>query len=137
MNTIRQVHVLVQLNGRLINKSLEFIIIIIYKQKIEITIFDSNLLVLIFFLFIRKLNTDFICFRGLLTKMLCTPYERNAGWKIAITLHNGTYYLCEFDTEQQKIFKQRVTESEMEVCCWGWKFEQYLTSGRTIHMSCT
>ncbi|WAQ95711.1 DXO-like protein [Mya arenaria] len=77
---------------------------------------------------IRNLNTDFICWRGLLTKLLCTPYENRDDWKIAVTLHNGTYYLCEFDTEAKKKEKAERTERQEEMCCWGWKFEQYLTA---------
>ena len=66
--------------------------------------------------------------------LLCTPYENNDGWKIAITLHNGTYYLCEFKTEAKKRREREQTDREREMCCWGWKFEQYITSGNSIKL---
>ncbi|XP_060587638.1 decapping and exoribonuclease protein-like isoform X2 [Ruditapes philippinarum] len=75
-----------------------------------------------------QLNTDFVCWRGLLTKFLCTPYENREGWLVAITLFNGTYYLCEFETEQKKEQNASRTQRDDEMCCWGWKFEQYLTA---------
>ena len=81
------------------------------------------------FLFkLRSLNTDFICWRGLITKILCTPYENREGWKIAITLYNHTYYMCEFDTDARK--EQRKSESHYQkvLTYGGYKFEQYVTS---------
>ncbi|XP_045212577.2 decapping and exoribonuclease protein-like isoform X2 [Mercenaria mercenaria] len=76
----------------------------------------------------RQLNTDFVCWRGLYTKFLCTPYENREGWLVAVTLYNGTYYLCEFETEQKKQQNASRTKRDDEMCCWGWKFEQYLTA---------
>ncbi|KAH3861118.1 decapping and exoribonuclease protein-like [Dreissena polymorpha] len=76
----------------------------------------------------RDLHTDFICWRGLLTKILCTPYENRDDWKIAVTRYNGTYYLCEYNTEAKIAQTAKLTERDKEICCWGWKFEQYLTA---------
>lgn len=76
----------------------------------------------------RCLNTDFICWRGLLTKLLTTPYENRDGWMIGVTLFSGTYYLCEFETEEKKHQRETTTQRQDEMCCWGWKFEQYLTA---------
>ncbi|XP_053390820.1 decapping and exoribonuclease protein-like isoform X2 [Mercenaria mercenaria] len=75
---------------------------------------------------LRNLNTDFVCRRGLLAKIMCTPYEKMENWLIAVTLHNGTYYLDEVETEERKENEERIKNDEM--CAWGWKFEQYLTS---------
>ncbi|XP_067673650.1 decapping and exoribonuclease protein-like isoform X2 [Haliotis asinina] len=77
---------------------------------------------------VTSLNTDFVCWRGLLTKLLCTPYENRDGWIIAITLFRGTYYLCEFETEEKRHERETTTERQDQMCYWGWKFEQYLTS---------
>ena len=30
---------------------------------------------------IRTLSTDFVCFRGLMTTLMCTPYERRENWE--------------------------------------------------------
>ncbi|XP_053382084.1 decapping and exoribonuclease protein-like [Mercenaria mercenaria] len=81
-----------------------------------------------FLLYFRQLNTDFVCWRGLYTKFLCTPYEDREGWLVAVTLYNGTYYMFDFHTEQKKKQKASMTQRDDEMSCWGWKFEQYLTS---------
>lgn len=77
----------------------------------------------------RSLHTDFVCWRGLLTKLLVTPYENRDGWMIGVTLFNGTYYLCEFETEEKRQQRKATTQRQDKMCCWGWKFEQYLTAG--------
>ncbi|KAL5017823.1 hypothetical protein ScPMuIL_003545 [Solemya velum] len=79
---------------------------------------------------LRQLNTDFVSWRGLLTKLLCTPFESRDGWMVAVCLYNGTYYMCEYDTEARKLQKQNTTERLDEMSCWGWKFEQYLTADK-------
>ncbi|XP_045212578.2 decapping and exoribonuclease protein-like [Mercenaria mercenaria] len=96
----------------------------------------------------RTLNTNFVCRRGLLAKVMCTPYEEREDWIIAVVLHNGTYYLNEIETEQKKQDKAKMAEQKKqnearmteqkkqdearitddEMCCWGSKFEQYLKS---------
>lgn len=80
----------------------------------------------------RNLHTDFVCWRGLLTKLLCTPFENRDGWRIAVTLFKGTLYMCEFDTESRKRQKQEMSERQKEMTYWGWKFEQYVTAGNTL-----
>ncbi|KAK7482520.1 hypothetical protein BaRGS_00026231 [Batillaria attramentaria] len=79
---------------------------------------------------IKSLNTDFLCWRGLLTKLLCTPYENREDWMIAVTKFRGTYYLCEFDTESKKQQKEQTTPQQDEMCYGGWKFEQYVTADK-------
>ena len=79
-------------------------------------------------LFLSSLHTDFVCWRGLLTKLLCTSYEGRDGWQIAVTKYNGTFYLCEFETERRQQEKLRETERQREMSYWGFKFEQYLTT---------
>jgi hypothetical protein len=37
--------------------------------------------------------------------------------------------MCEFETEQRKKNKAEMTGRQDEMCCWGWKFEQYITAG--------
>ena len=76
---------------------------------------------------ISSLFTDFICWRGLLTRLLCTPYENRDGWKIGVTLFNKTMYLCEFETEQKKQMLANQSEKQEEMTYWGYKFEQYVT----------
>ena len=41
---------------------------------------------------LKSLNTDFICFRGVLTTIMVSPYEQNA-WRIVAHHFKGTIYL--------------------------------------------
>ncbi|XP_072935973.1 decapping and exoribonuclease protein-like [Epargyreus clarus] len=71
---------------------------------------------------------DFFCYRGLMTCLACTPYEKREPWKIVAVLHKGSIYLCARETEEQKQRKQRATEEEKKFASWGFKFEQYMLS---------
>lgn len=81
-----------------------------------------------------SLYTDFICWRGLLTKLLCTPYEQRDGWEIAVSSFNGTLYMCEFDSEQRLQQQAEQTDALKEMSYWGLKFEQYVTAGQLPSM---
>ncbi len=35
-------------------------------------------------------QANFICYRGILTKIMCTPYSRNEPWELGATLYKGT-----------------------------------------------
>ncbi|XP_060587575.1 decapping and exoribonuclease protein-like isoform X3 [Ruditapes philippinarum] len=74
----------------------------------------------------ERLDADFVTQRGLITKLLLTPYEEDEGWYIAVTLFNGTYYLNEVESDEKKE-RERKTVDDIE-SCRGWKFEQYLTA---------
>ncbi|XP_052773428.1 decapping and exoribonuclease protein-like [Mya arenaria] len=72
---------------------------------------------------------DFICDRSLLKRLLSTLYTRKEDWKFAVTLHNSTYYLCDYHTDQKLALKQQMMGGkDEEMCAWGFKFEQYLTA---------
>ncbi|XP_070580799.1 decapping and exoribonuclease protein-like [Ptychodera flava] len=75
-----------------------------------------------------NLNTDFVTWRGHLTKILCTPYENRDGWLMAVSLYNGTYYMSEVETEEAKQQRESMTDKHKEMTYWGVKFEQYVTS---------
>lgn len=85
-----------------------------------------------------QVSTNFVCWRGLLTKILCTPYENQEGWKIAAARFRNCIYLCEYDT-QQKVEDKRFEEPrQKEMTYWGLKFEQYVTTGeREVVIICT
>lgn len=54
---------------------------------------------------LRSLSTDFVAFRGLLTTIMCTPYEKREGWQIFAVKYKGTIYLRQMDTEAKiKVF---------------------------------
>ncbi|XP_032823055.1 decapping and exoribonuclease protein [Petromyzon marinus] len=75
---------------------------------------------------IPSLHTDVVTWRGHLTKVACTPYERHEGWLMAVTLLAGTRYMSEMETEEAR--RQRGTRDarQREMTYWGYKFEQYL-----------
>lgn len=75
----------------------------------------------------KRLNTDFISWRGHFTKFLCTPYEKREPWKIAATLFNGTIFLSEVETEKAKKDRLHRSPRHHEMCYWGYKFEDYTT----------
>ena len=80
------------------------------------------------FLNISSLNTDFITWRGHLTKIMCTPYEKREPWQMAATLYNGTIYMSEVETEEGKERRQNMDPKHREMCYWGYKFEDYVTT---------
>ncbi|XP_060095066.1 decapping and exoribonuclease protein isoform X1 [Heteronotia binoei] len=74
----------------------------------------------------QLLNTDFVTWRGHLTKVLTTPYEKQDGWLLAVSLFRGTLYISEFETDSAR--RQREQRSEMlkELTYMGYKFEHYM-----------
>ncbi|NP_001088937.1 decapping and exoribonuclease protein [Xenopus laevis] len=74
----------------------------------------------------RPIDRDFVTWRGHLTKILCTPYETQEGWLLAVTLFKGTFYISEQETEAaQKKRKERSLEQE-RLMYSGYKFESYI-----------
>ena len=75
-----------------------------------------------------NLLTNFVTWRGMLTKMLCSPYNKTEPWKVAATLYNGTIYLSEIETNESIKQTETQTARQKEMCYWGVKFEDYVTS---------
>ncbi|XP_068106431.1 decapping and exoribonuclease protein [Hyperolius riggenbachi] len=74
----------------------------------------------------RPVDRDFVTWRGHLTKILCSPYETQEGWILAITLFRGTLYISERETEAAyKKRKGRTVEQE-KLMYSGYKFESFL-----------
>ncbi|KAK7788557.1 hypothetical protein R5R35_011747 [Gryllus longicercus] len=71
---------------------------------------------------------DIVCYRGLITTILCTPYENQEGWIINATKWNGVVYMCASDTEEKKQRKKQATPHDKRFFHWGYKFEQYMTA---------
>lgn len=76
------------------------------------------------------MKVDFVCFRGLLTSICGTLYENKDGWIICATKYKSVIYLCAFDTERDVERREKMSEREKLMCSWGYKFEQYMTSGK-------
>lgn len=77
---------------------------------------------------LSSLNTDVVCYRGLLTTIMCSPYEAREGWELLAVKWRGTLYLCQVETEQRK--RQRLSETPRQktMSSWGYKFEQFMVS---------
>lgn len=76
------------------------------------------------------MSADFVCFRGLLTVLMCTPYEKNEDWIICATKWKGTIFLCAKETERKRISKEQMTDRDKQFSSWGYKFEQYMSSDK-------
>jgi len=75
---------------------------------------------------LSSLHSDVVCYRGLLTTIMCSPYESREGWELLVVKWRGTMYLCQVETEQRR--KQRLSETPRQktMCSWGYKFEQFM-----------
>lgn len=71
---------------------------------------------------------DFVCFRGLLRLLMCTPYETKENWIILATKYKGTIYLCAEETEEKRAKDTYETEKSKRFCYYGFKFETYFLS---------
>ncbi len=74
------------------------------------------------------LLTNFVTWRGMITKMMVSPYNKTEPWQFAATRHRGTIYLSEVETEEAKEASAKQTPRMELMCYWGLKFEDYLTN---------
>jgi len=77
----------------------------------------------------RVRGIDFVCFRGLLTLIIATPYESRAkdkSWKLVATRYQNIIYLWQIKEEddERRSFRHNPLQHQMSI--WGFKFEQYL-----------
>lgn len=79
-------------------------------------------------------KAKFVCYRGLMTCIACTPYENQEPWRMVAILYKGSIYLCARDTEDKISKKLNMTEQEKRFTSWGYKFEQYMLSGKLSKM---
>ena len=84
-------------------------------------------------LFLRPddLLTNFVTWRGMLTKMMCSPYNKSEPWKVVATLFNKTIYLSEVETEHARNKTANESLRMKEMSYWGVKFEDFVTSAGT------
>ncbi|CAG8590783.1 16336_t:CDS:2 [Racocetra persica] len=68
-----------------------------------------------------------ISWRGIFTKILCTPYNRNEPWELGATLWNNTIFIEEHDTEYTKENSTGTTPRHKLMSYWGYKFENLCT----------
>lgn len=78
----------------------------------------------------KLLSTDFVCFRGMLRMLMCTPYEYREPWIVTATKYKGTIYLWALETTKRRCDREQETEMQKRILSYGFKFEQYMLSGR-------
>lgn len=66
----------------------------------------------------KILRYDFVCFRGLLTKIMITPFEQE-NWTIRASCLKGTIYMWSWEEERDYPNKEKFIY-------WGYKFENYM-----------
>ncbi|XP_031847152.1 decapping and exoribonuclease protein-like isoform X2 [Nomia melanderi] len=82
----------------------------------------------------RWLEPEIICYRGVLTTLLSTPYDTEEGWIICAAKFKGSIYLCSFDTDAKKQRTSSQSAYQNKCTAWGYKFEQYLLTDKPSGM---
>jgi RAT1-interacting protein len=74
----------------------------------------------------KDTQADFITWRGIITKLMCTPYTQEA-WELGIVRLNNTVYMEERETVEKR--RREATQSDREklMCYWGYSFETVCT----------
>ncbi|CAG9533355.1 unnamed protein product [Cercopithifilaria johnstoni] len=73
-------------------------------------------------------RADFICWRGTLTRIACSPYECRDGWRIAAVRYKSVNFICEFPTNEKILQLKSMSDRDKLMTYWGFKYEQYVTS---------
>lgn len=97
---------------------------------LRVILFRKSFIDSYFFVFVFR-KPHFVFYRGLLTKILGTPYENRDSWKIGAMLKNGTIYLRNIDTEEsiENRRQQSNNPRQSRMASWGYNFESFLLSG--------
>ncbi|KAH8336108.1 hypothetical protein KR074_002875 [Drosophila pseudoananassae] len=77
-----------------------------------------------------QLEADFVVLRGVLRHIMCLQYDRAQDSRIKVTRANGTIYINKEDTEEKLAQEASLTKRQLDMCSWGFKFEQCLTSDK-------
>ena len=75
------------------------------------------------------LHTDFIMFRGMMTRILTAPYDtsRKYPWRLRVCKYLNTIYVCN-DVGFFKDAKPDQDDRAKRMCYWDYRFESYLSS---------
>ncbi|XP_063697940.1 decapping nuclease DXO homolog [Culicoides brevitarsis] len=74
----------------------------------------------------KFISSEFVCFRGLLRLLMCTPFDNREHWIISAQRYKGNIYLCALETEEKRQNEAQKTDKDRLFCSYGFKFEQYL-----------
>ncbi|KAG9305069.1 hypothetical protein G9A89_007709 [Geosiphon pyriformis] len=70
---------------------------------------------------------DVVSWRGIFTKILCTPFARNDAWEFGATLWNVSTFIAEHETIYTQQNSRGVTPQHKKMMYWGYKFESLCT----------
>ncbi|KAJ3091022.1 decapping endonuclease targeting mRNA [Quaeritorhiza haematococci] len=74
-----------------------------------------------------SIQPKFCTWRGIMTKIMCTPYLQNDAWELGATRYKGTIYIEEHETDERKQRKYGETDRDKLMTYWGYKFESLST----------
>lgn len=78
----------------------------------------------------NRLAADVVCYRGLLTQIMVTPYFTRDPWSLVAIKYRGTIYLCNnTSAEKAKEAEARESEYSMKCCYYGKNFERFVLTG--------
>ncbi|XP_024892802.1 decapping and exoribonuclease protein-like, partial [Temnothorax curvispinosus] len=81
----------------------------------------------------RWLDIDFICSRGVITKLMCRPDVKSDEWIICASKYRGTIYLCEFRPDERERGQDNATVSDKQISTGTNKFQQYIVADHPLH----
>lgn len=70
----------------------------------------------------KRVDADFLCFRGVLRIIMATPYKRKKPWALHAIKFKGTIYMCMCSDQANSV---KVTTKVEQ---YGFKFESYVLS---------
>ncbi|KAJ2959772.1 hypothetical protein NQZ79_g4790 [Umbelopsis isabellina] len=71
-------------------------------------------------------QADIVTWRGIITKILCTPYARDP-FELGVTRYNDTIYIEEHETEFKRAQNQNQDARGRLMGFWGYRFESLST----------
>ncbi|PAV60651.1 hypothetical protein WR25_14413 isoform A [Diploscapter pachys] len=94
-----------------------------HSEKYDIMCYQNREILLI-----QSLHeTEFFCWRGLLTKIATTPYATKDAWSFRAIRRKGVIFLCQFETEAERKRKENMSARDKLMTYWGYSFESYMT----------
>ena len=73
------------------------------------------------------LNTDFVTYRGVLTRIMTAPYENQEGWLVCVSKFKGTIYMCLFMSDEKREKEMGRDDQANLMCHGGLRFEEYIS----------
>ncbi|KAJ1918943.1 decapping endonuclease targeting mRNA [Mycoemilia scoparia] len=73
-------------------------------------------------------QADFVMYRGMMTRIFCTPFSRRDSWEMNASRYKGTIYIEDNVTAQRIEERKNVPEKQRRMMYWGYRFEQLATT---------